>query len=53
MFREYFKYYKSKWPTPDFKNVIDFRETERGESEEEVTNFKLVLYHYRYKSFTL
>uniref|UniRef100_A0A1A9VBX9 Fe2OG dioxygenase domain-containing protein n=1 Tax=Glossina austeni TaxID=7395 RepID=A0A1A9VBX9_GLOAU len=36
MFREYFKYYKSKWPTPDLKNVIDFRETERGESEAKV-----------------
>ncbi|KAI8127864.1 Nucleic acid dioxygenase ALKBH1 [Lucilia cuprina] len=24
MFKESFKYYKSKWPVPDFKDVIDF-----------------------------
>ena len=24
MFKECFKYYKSKWPVPDFKDVIDF-----------------------------
>ncbi|KAM7349787.1 alpha-ketoglutarate-dependent dioxygenase AlkB isoform 2-T2 [Cochliomyia hominivorax] len=25
MFKESFKYYKSKWPVPDFKDVIDFQ----------------------------
>lgn len=25
MFKESFKYYKSKWPVPDLTNVIDFR----------------------------
>ncbi|XP_037937015.1 nucleic acid dioxygenase ALKBH1 [Teleopsis dalmanni] len=37
MFRERFKYYKSKWTVPDFKDVIDF------ESESDQTVNELIL----------
>lgn len=44
MFKESFKYYKSKWPVPDFKDVIDFQ------NDSQNSKVKSTIFNYNIKT---